>query len=186
MNFLREGITIAFHCLGSDFEESHQFLAGFGNGDVRLTGTSTEAGTTWIAHETSDPEVFTFECDGTGSLRFLDGRTLECNVGLAATTDAPFIGTRWRVIDLPDQGTHVKLQCQGNLDNSNQNGCPFGFLDGRTAVNDGGVGLQPLNNDFSGTHWELIISTEEPVNTGGGGGGESVGPEGPKPPNHPV
>src|SRR5262249_35802719 len=131
---------------------------------------------------TADPEVFIFECDGTGQLRFLDGKTLECNVGLAADTNTPFIGTRWRVIDLPAAGTHVKLQCQGNLNNRDGNGCPFGFLDGRTAVNDGGVGLRPLNNDFSGTHWELIV-WEANV---GEGGSESAGPGGPPPPPRPM
>jgi hypothetical protein len=136
----------------------------------------------WIAHETSDPEVFIFECGGAGPSRFLDGRTRECNVGLAPHTNEPFSGTRWKVIDLPAAGTHVKLQCQGNLNNQKRNGCPFGFLDGRTGVNDGGVGLRPMNTDFSGTNWELIVWEAN----AGEGGSESAGPGGPPPPRRPI
>jgi len=181
MSFLREGIEIVFHCLGSDVQESHQFLKGFPDGNVRLAATRTEPGTRWIAHETPAPGVFTFECDGTGEKRFLDGITMGCGVGLAPNTNEPFIGTRWKVIDLPDPGTHVKLQCQGNRDNPNRNGCPFGFLDGRTGVNDGGVSLRPKDNDFSGTHWELIV-----WDANAGDGGESAGPGGPPPPPRPI
>src|SRR6266496_671879 len=96
---LREGLPVAFHCLGRDVQEAHQFLKGsftpsslglhHFHGDVQLVGTRTEEGTEWMAHETPNPGVFTFECVGTGfSLGtnrglFLAGETIGCKVILA-------------------------------------------------------------------------------------------------------
>lgn len=137
---LREGLPVSFHCLGRDVQEIHQFMKGFVNGnveDVSLTGVRTEGdrklmedGTRWIVHQTANPGIFTFECDGTG--RFLDGVTGNCTVGLAPSSRPPFIGTAWKVRDFPnpDLGgfAHVSLQCQGNLgDPGNPRQCPFGL-----------------------------------------------------------
>ena len=170
---LREGFVIAFHCVGRDIQESHQFLKGSGV-DVRLTRQPTQTepdGTRWRVHETANPGIFTFECDDAGG--FLDGRTLECSVGLAPNSHPPFIGTAWKVTDLPNPDiggfSHVTLQCQGNLGRIDQGQCPFGFLDGRTAATDGSVGLATKTEEpFSGTHWELIF-WEAVVSQGVGG-----------------
>jgi hypothetical protein len=68
------------------------------------------------------------------------------------------------------EGLEVFFHCLGR-------DCPFGFLDGRTGVNDGGVGLAPRTEEpFPGTHWELIVS---PI------GGETGGTPGPGPGGHP-
>jgi hypothetical protein len=188
---LREGLPVSFHCLGRDVQEIHQFMKGFVNGNVgnvRLAGVQTEGerklmedGTRWIVHETANPGIFTFECDGTG--RFLDGVTANCTVGLAPSSRPPFIGTAWKVRDFPnpDLGgfAHVSLQCQGNLgDPGNPRQCPLGFLDGRTAVTDGSVGLAKKTEEpFSGAHWELLIWESE-VREGGGAGGGPPDPGG--------
>ncbi len=186
MSFLREGISIVLRCLGSDVEEIHQFLRAFpGNPEpdkIRLTGAPSDPDTTWIAHETGTPGTFAFECESVGEARFLDGRTLGCNVGLAPDFHPPFIGAAWRVVDIPNPegGAHVTLQCQGNLGQIQLAQCPFGFLNGRTGVNDGGVDLAPNTGPpFSGTRWELIVA---PVPPDGGGdtgtGGTPTGPHG--------
>lgn len=160
MSFLREGLEVFLRCLGSDFQETHQFLQGLPDGkSARLTGDTTDDGTLWTAHGTD--AVFVFECAGRG---FLDGNTIICRVGLAPNVQPPFTGTAWRVADLPDLGTHVTLQCQG----TGGGPCAGGFLDGHTAVNDGSVGLaNSTAQPFSGTHWELIVS---PIGSESGGG----------------
>jgi hypothetical protein len=81
--------------------------------------------------------------------RFLDGRTHDGTVGLAPSTDAPFSGTRWQVID-NGQGV-VFLKCLGDLDGPR-------FLDGRT--HDGTVGLvHSTDFPFTGTHWDVLPDT---------------------------
>ena len=158
MSFLRSGIAVALRCLGDDFSDngSHRFLTG-SPGTVSLTGDRISLGTQWLVHEIS-PNVFAFECEGVGG--FLDGATIACEVKLSPNTNAPFIGTLWNVMDLPDLGTHIKLQCRGNLGS-----CHDGFLDGQTA--NGIVGLRPVDTDFSGTHWELLVWTSNPDEGGG-------------------
>jgi hypothetical protein len=78
--------------------------------------------------------------------RFLDGRTGDGTVGLAPSTDGPFTGTHWEVIN--DGPNRVVLKCLGTFDGPR-------FLDGRTG--DGTVGLAPsTDGPFTGTHWEII------------------------------
>jgi Domain of unknown function (DUF1929) len=81
--------------------------------------------------------------------RFLDGRTQEGTVGMAATTGPPFTGTKWQVIqDFPgaSDGT-VIMKCIGDIEGSR-------FLDGRTQ--DGSVGLAPVTTGvFTGTNWKV-------------------------------
>jgi hypothetical protein len=154
MSFLREGLQVFFRCLGSDFQPTHQFLQGRANGSVGLTGKTTDEGTLWTAH--SIQQDFFFECIGRG---FLDGDTGACRVGLRPNTQ--FSGTRWRVADLPDPGTHVTLQCQGTGGGNCAAQGPDlgGFLDGHTAINDGNVFLaKSIAPPFSGTHWELLVA----------------------------
>ncbi len=89
----------------------------------------------------------TLKCLGSieGS-RFLDGRTGDGTVGLAPSTDSPFTGTHWEVID--DGLNRVVLKCLGNIEEPR-------FLDGRTG--DGTVGLAPsTDGPFTGTHWEVM------------------------------
>ena len=63
----------------------------------------------------------------------------------------------------PEGGAHVTLQCQGNLGQIQLAQCPFGFLNGRTGVNDGGVDLAPNTGPpFSGTRWEVIVAPVPP------------------------
>lgn len=133
MSFLREGLQVFFRCSGSDFQPTHQFLQGRADGSVGLTGNTTDDGTLWTAHIFAEPD-FSFECIGRG---FLDGNTVSSGVALAPNVQPPFTGTKWRVADLPDPGTHVTLQCKGEFPG------PFtdGFLDGHTGVNDGNVFL---------------------------------------------
>jgi hypothetical protein len=76
---------------------------------------------------------------------FLDGRTGNGTVGLAAATDGHFTGTHWTVIN--DGAGHAILKCVGDVDGPR-------FLDGRTK--DGSVGLAPgTDGVFTGTHWEV-------------------------------
>jgi len=174
---LREGLPIVFHCLGSDVQEAHQFLKGsftpgslsqHRHGDVQLIGTRTEEGTEWIAHETPNPGVFTFECAGTGFFfgtsrgLFLAGETIGCKVILRGEKA---LGTAWQVSNLPEPGIHVAVQCL------NDQGQPLetcSFLDGHTR--DGFVGLADSTDEKtrSGTHWELIVFEPEVVEGGGG------------------
>ncbi len=154
MSFLREGLQVFFRCLGSDFQETHQFLQGLPNGSVRLTAKTTDGGTLWTAH--SIQQDFFFECIGRG---FLDGDTGTCRVGLRPNTQ--FSGTRWRVADLPDPGTHVTLQCQGTSGGQCAAQRPDfgGFMDGHTGLNDGNVFLaQNTAPPLTGTHWELLVA----------------------------
>jgi hypothetical protein len=165
---LRKELGIAFHCLGQDVREDHQFLKG-ADGRVTLTKTRTEAGTRWIVHETTAPGVFNFECDGAGENRFLDGVTQACGVRLAP--DVQFhSGTAWKVIDLPDPDMggfdHVLLQTQGKVGNVFLNQCPHGFLNGRTVEGTLELVAQLLEG-MSGTHWEMIV-WEASVGEGGG------------------
>jgi hypothetical protein len=181
---LREGLTIAFHHVTGDVHHPDEFLQGFPEGKPRLTGALTDPGTRWIVHETFNPGIFTFECDGVGARRFLDGITASCDVGLAPDVQPPFIGTAWKVTDLPnpDMGgfDHVRLQCQGDVGE-----CSHGFLFGF----EGGVGLfpervfhfgnplEPRPRPAPNDHWELIVL---PV---GGEGGEQPGKHFPPFPN---
>ena len=80
--------------------------------------------------------------------RFLDGRTGNGTVGLAANTDPPFTGTRWLVVGESTPG-QVILKCLGNVDGPR-------FLDGRTG--NGSVGLAPSTDaPFTGTRWEVTM-----------------------------
>jgi hypothetical protein len=82
------------------------------------------------------------EVDGN---RYLDGRTGDGTVGLAAKTGRGFTGTRWKVVKL-DKGA-FGFECQGNVEGNR-------WLDGRTA--DGTVGLAPKTGGrFTGTKWKL-------------------------------
>jgi hypothetical protein len=127
---LSEGLTIAFHPVRGDVHLPDQFLQGLPEGNPRLTGALTDPGTRWIVHETANPGIFTFECDGVGARRFLDGITASCDVGLSPDVNPPFIGTAWKVTDLPNPDVggfdHVMLQCQGDVGT-----CSHGFLSAR-------------------------------------------------------
>jgi hypothetical protein len=77
---------------------------------------------------------------------YLDGRTGDGSVGLAPSTDDPYTGTRWRVVD--DGTGNLAVRCLGSLDGPR-------MLDGRTA--DGSVGLAPaIDGVFTGAHWQLV------------------------------
>jgi hypothetical protein len=175
---LREGLMVAFHCLGDQFQETHQFMMGSSNGDpslnggVTLTGTQNsdgrtmEAGTRWIVHETGNPGIWTFQWDGPG-LRFLDGHTVGHPPFAALTPDvtpppgtkprstlpdpSKFSGAFWRVVDFPDPDLNGFSHVALQCQGSVSTSAddrPFGFLDGHTL--DGFIGL----ND--GTADEII------------------------------
>jgi hypothetical protein len=77
--------------------------------------------------------------------RYLDGRTRDGTVGLAAKTGRRFTGTRWKVVKLAEGA--FGLECQGNVKGNR-------WLDGRTG--DGTVGLAPKTGGrFTGTMWKL-------------------------------
>jgi hypothetical protein len=77
--------------------------------------------------------------------RYLDGRTRDGTVGLAAETGRGFTGTKWKVVEL-DKGA-FGFECQGNVKGNR-------WLDGRTG--DGTVGLAPKTGGrFTGTKWKL-------------------------------
>ena len=94
-------------------------------------------GSTWIV---------SLECLGSvPGPRFLDGRTHDGSVGLAAVTAPPFTGTRWEMTTLA--GGIVMLKSLGLIEGPNR------FLDGR--AQDGSAGLAPfITPPFSGTRWE--------------------------------
>jgi hypothetical protein len=77
--------------------------------------------------------------------RYLDGRTRDGTVGLAAKTGRRFTGTKWKVVRL-DKGA-FGFECQGTVEGDR-------WLDGRTG--DGTVGLAPKTGGrFTGTRWKL-------------------------------
>ena len=92
----------------------------------------------------------TLQCFGTvlgpGFQGFLDGHTQDATLGLAATTDPPFTGTRWQMRQVPSE--IFTLQCLGDAP-----GPGFqGFLDGHTQ--DATLGLAPsIGDPFTGTMW---------------------------------
>lgn len=151
MSFLRDGLEVVLSIDG-------QFLMGAtDHQSVTLTGNPTD-GTVWIAHGTEP--VFSFECSGRG---FLDGNTQSGVVGLRPNDQPPFTGTKWRVADLPESGSHATLQCKGT------GGGRFtdGFL-----LNDvltSSIGLTPGNTfpTFAAMNWELIVA---PISNESGGG----------------
>ena len=77
--------------------------------------------------------------------RYLDGRTADGTVGLAANGEVPFTGTKWRVSD--GGGGSFTLKSLSKIDGPR-------FLDGGTA--DGSVRLAAATgSSCSGTHWEI-------------------------------
>ena len=94
-------------------------------------------------------DLVILECLGenaeTDGNRYLDGRTRDGTVGLAAKTGGRFTGTKWKVVKL-DRGA-FGFECQGNVEGNR-------WLDGRTG--DGTVGLAPKTGGrFTGTKWKL-------------------------------
>lgn len=105
----------------------------------------------WL-HRPLEPEirngaVYYLKCLGSlGGSRWLDGRTSEGLVGLAARTTYPYTGTRWRAHKLRD-GSWA-FRCLGDVPGNR-------WLDGRTG--DASVGLAPYpDGQFSGARWELL------------------------------
>lgn len=83
-------------------------------------------------------------------LRYLDGRTQDGFVHTVGDSLPPFSGTRWRIQEV-SPGV-VTIQSLGDFHNPDHQ-----FLDGRTQVGDGSVGLAPsANPPFSGTKWGTI------------------------------
>src|SRR6516164_6692200 len=125
--------VFTFQCLG---DAPGQVFRGFLDGHTQdatlgLAPTTDPpfTGTRWQMREVSSG-VFTFQClgdaPGPGFQGFLDGHTQDATLGLAATTDPPFTGTRWQMRQLPSE--IVTLQCLGDAP-----GPGFqGFLDGHT------------------------------------------------------
>jgi hypothetical protein len=169
MSFLRDGLGVFFRCIGPKTGEPQpQFLQGSSDGSVHRAKATTDEGVLWIAHavqpNSTEPNFF-FECVGKG---FLDGDTGIGRVGLRPNTQPPFTGTKWRVADLPDVGTHVTLQCEGEFVGSFHSG----FLDGSVA-NAGSLGLSfNLNSPF--TQWELILAPATSVGGSEAGGIENA------------
>ena len=63
-------------------------------------------GTHWRVHQVdnNNPNIVALECLGNiPGPRWLDGRTGDGSVGLAASTSPPFSGTRWEVAYYPVQ-----------------------------------------------------------------------------------
>jgi hypothetical protein len=94
-------------------------------------------------------ELVILECLGANAeedgTRYLDGRTGDGTVSLAAKTGGGFTGTRWKVVKL-DKGA-FGFECQGDFEGAR-------WLDGRTR--DGTVGLAARTGGrFTGTRWKL-------------------------------
>jgi hypothetical protein len=89
--------------------------------------------------------VFTIECrGGAPGPKFLDGRTTDGTVGLAANTSPS--GTQWLLT--MHAGDVITLKCMGDLQGNR-------YLDGRTI--DGTVGLVPDSRpENSGTRWHIF------------------------------
>jgi hypothetical protein len=101
------------------------------------------------AEELKAGDLVIFEClgdyaekDGT---RFLNGRTVNGAVDLAARTGGEFTGTKWKVVQL-DSGI-LGFECQGSKPGNR-------WLDGRT--HDATVGLAAkTGGKFTGTRWKV-------------------------------
>jgi hypothetical protein len=90
-------------------------------------------------------DLVILECHSkTEGNRYLNGRTGDGTVGLAARTDGKFTGTKWKVVKL-DNG-ELGFECQGNIDGNR-------WLDGRTR--EGTVGLAENTGEFTGTKWKV-------------------------------
>jgi len=95
--------SVALQCLGDAPGPGFQgFLDGHTQDATLGLAATTDppfTGTRWQMREVSSG-VFTFQClgdaPGPGFQGFLDGHTQDATLGLAATTDPPFTGTRWR------------------------------------------------------------------------------------------
>lgn len=87
-------------------------------------------------------------CEGTlDGFRWLNGLTANNDVNLASYRGDNNTGTKWLVIDGPDEGTFV-FQTQGNIPGNT-------YLDGYTPISD--VGLAPyFGGYYSGTVWKAI------------------------------
>jgi hypothetical protein len=123
------------------------FLSGLGAGAAVLAATSQfSSALAYFGDALRDGAVVSFRCLGhiPAPTVFLDGRTLEADVGLAPEYGGGFSGTMWRVARIGRDV--IALECQGNLDGPR-------WLDGRTQ--ESSVGLAPNSRDFSGTRWRV-------------------------------
>jgi hypothetical protein len=147
-----DSAVITLRCLGTI--EGSRFLDGrTADGTVGLAPTTDQtrfSGTRWQVRKSDD--VITLRCMGDigppfGGPRFLDGRTADGTVGLAAETTGVFTGTRWDIQEV--EPNVVTLKCLGAIEGPK-------FLDGRTA--EGTVGLAPATTGgFTGTRWQLTV-----------------------------
>jgi hypothetical protein len=77
--------------------------------------------------------------------RYLDGRTHDGTVGLAADTTRRYSGTQWQVYG---SGDAIYLKCLGHIEGPR-------WLDGRT--HNGTVGLAPgTKRPYTGTRWKVL------------------------------
>jgi hypothetical protein len=101
------GGQILLKCMGA--VEGPRWLDGrTGNGGVGLAPDNKNqfTGTHWRVHpmDGANPDIVALECLGTApGPRWLDGRTGDGTVGLAASTNPPFTGTRWEAAFYPVQ-----------------------------------------------------------------------------------
>lgn len=99
------GGQIELKCMGA--LEGPRWLDGrTGNGSVGLAPNAQApfTGTHWRVTQldANDPEAVALECLGNlPGPRWLDGRTGDGSVGLAASTAAPYSGTRWQASFYP-------------------------------------------------------------------------------------
>ena len=151
--------SVALQCLGDAPGPGFQgFLDGHTQDATLGLAATTDppfTGTRWQMREVSSG-VFTFQClgdaPGPGFQGFLDGHTQDATLGLAATTDPPFTGTRWQMRQVPSE--IFTLQCLGDAP-----GPGFqGFLDGHTQ--DATLGLAATTDPpFTGTRWRANFQT---------------------------
>jgi len=151
------GTATTLQCLGFA-SDPRRFLDGHTQDATLGLAPTTDppfTGTRWQMREVSSG-VFTFQClgdaPGPGFQGFLDGHTQDATLGLAATTDPPFTGTRWQMRQVPSE--IFTLQCLGDAP-----GPGFqGFLDGHTQ--DATLGLAATTDPpFTGTRWRANFQT---------------------------
>jgi hypothetical protein len=145
-----DGAIVAFECLGDIHVPDHRFLNAITDqGQVRLSAgfDLPFTGAHWQCMSV-DSGVFALVSAGAvPGFRYLNGRTQDGVVETVGDMLPPFSGTRWRIVEL-SPGV-VTIQCLGSIHNPQHQ-----FLDGRTQVGDGSVGLAPNTAEpFSGTRW---------------------------------
>jgi hypothetical protein len=155
MRDIFDGAVVAFECLGDIHVAEHRFLDAITDqGVVKLSPSFDPpfTGARWqCMSQGGEPGSFALVSAGAvHGFRYLDGRTQDGFVHTVGDTLAPFSGTRWHIQEL-SPGV-VTILSRGDFDNPQHK-----FLDGRTQVGDGSVGLAPNTNPpFSGTKWGTI------------------------------